>query len=61
MIKGHLDIFISIFKYIKASCKIRFKFLIFLLDVEYDHGSETNIKLKMGQLNLSKKKKTKSG
>ena len=31
--------------------------LTFLPGVEYDHGSETNITLKMDKINLSKKKK----
>ena len=30
--------------------------LTFLPGGEYDHGSETNKKLKMGKLNVSKKK-----
>jgi hypothetical protein len=37
--------------------KTWFEFLSFLPGVKYDHGSEISIKLKMGKLNLSKKRK----
>ena len=52
---GHLNIFKSIFKNIKTLWETWFDFLTILPGVRYDHGSETNKKLKMGKLNLSKK------